>query len=243
MKDRTALLLLGSPRTPSNSGSLGEYLCARLADQGWNIETAIARRASASPEGIEGLFEMVQRAELVIVATPLYVDALPAPLVRVLEELAARRKGGAKAQAYGHAGEPPRDGQASCRQRLAAIVNCGFPEARQNEFAISVCELFARDANFEWAGALALGAGEMLGRKPLDGAGGPAQGIKRALDTAAAALAAGRPIPAEAIQQMAKPAIPRWMYVSMGNWGWRWQARQSGVGRQLRARPYAPQAP
>jgi multimeric flavodoxin WrbA len=222
MNSKGALLLIGSPRAKSNSASLGGYLCDQLNKHGWEIETLRARAAVASPEKTEQLREAVDRADLVVVAFPLYVDSLPAPLIRAFEEMARERSGR----------EPTK------RQRLVAIVNSGFPESSQSRTALDICRLFARETGFEWAGGLALGAGEMLGQKPLEEAGGVAQGIRTALETTATALAENRPVPREAVDQMAKPAIPGWLYVLAGNWGWRMQARKQNAHRRLRTRPY-----
>jgi len=121
---------------------------------------------------------------------------------------------------------------------LVAIVNSGFPESSQSSIALDICRLFAREAGFEWAGGLALGGGEMLGQKPLEEAGGVAQGIRTSLETTAAALDEDRPVPQDAIDRMARPAIPRWLYVLAGNWGWKRMARKHDVHRRLTARPY-----
>jgi hypothetical protein len=128
--------------------------------------------------------------------------------------------------------KPPRP------QRLAAIVNSGFPEARQSDVALAICRLFARQAGFEWAGGLALGAGEALGGRPLAQLGGMVRHVTRALDLAAAALAAGQAIPREAVELMARPLFPRWLYLLAGQFGWRKEARKHGTTKQLRARPY-----
>lgn len=224
---KKALLIIGSPRKPSNSASLGRHVSEQLAANGWAIEEAHARKAVATQEGIESLSQSVEDADLVLVAFPLYVDSIPAPLIRAFEELSARRRD--------RGAGPSAD---RTPQRLAAIVNSGFPEAAQNRTALAICELFARQAGFEWAGGLALGGGEMLGRKPLKEAGGIAQPIGKALDIAAAALADGKPIPDEAAEKLAKPAIPSWLYTTMGNWGWRKQAKAHGARGLIHDRPY-----
>lgn len=223
MTTKEVLMLVGSPRPRSSSVSLGNYLCGRLGERGWEVSSVRAREATALPEGMAQLFESVAGADLVLLTTPLYVDSLPAPLIRILEELGQRRQGQT----------PDKE------QQLTAIINCGFPEARHNKTALAICRVFARHAGFAWAGGLALGGGEMLGQKPLEQAGGVAQGIRRSLDLAAAALAEGKPIPAEATDLMAKPAVPVWLYTFMGNLGWRQQAKRYGTRKKLRDRPYA----
>ena len=68
--------------------------------------------------------------------------------------------------------------------------------------------------------------------------GGAARFAIGALDLAATAIAESQPLPKEAIETMAKPVIPAWAYRWIGWLGWRVQARQNGVQKQIFARPY-----
>jgi hypothetical protein len=63
--------------------------------------------------------------------------------------------------------------------------------------------------------------------------------VVTALDLTAAALAAGEPVPAQAIALMARPFIPARAYTVMGNFGWLMQARQHRALTRLAARPFA----
>jgi hypothetical protein len=54
----------------------------------------------------------------------------------------------------------------------------------------------------------------------------------------AASLAAGNPIPEEAVRLMAKQRIPKWMIFLAGPLGWILKARKYGVAISLRRRPY-----
>jgi hypothetical protein len=170
------------------------------------------------------LLEAVEAADLVLLAFPLYVDSLPAPAIETLERIAARR---ATIPATG-------------TQSFAALANCGFPEAHHNETALAICANFARQAGFHWAGSLALGAGEgMVHGTPLHELDGRVIPLKKALDLAAETLAKGQPIPEEAQRLLAKPFIPPWLYRWMGVYGWRRQAKQYGMERNLKRQPYA----
>jgi hypothetical protein len=125
------------------------------------------------------------------------------------------------------------------QQLFGAIVNCGFPEAQHNETALAICANFAHKAGFNWAGSLALGAGEgMIHGMPLNKLDGRVIPLKKALDLATEALAQGQPIPGEAQKLLAKPFIPGWLYRLMGIYGWRQQAKQYGMERNLKRQPY-----
>jgi multimeric flavodoxin WrbA len=219
---RRALLLVGSPRLEkSTSSSLGSYLFEQLKQQGVETETIYLYKAINTPERMEALRQAIVRSDLVVLAFPLYVDTLPAPVISVLEDVAA----------LGKAKTTP--------TRFAAIVNCGFPEASQNAGAIAVCAEFAREAGFDWMGGLSLGAGEgMVRALPLSELGGQGAPLRRALDIAARELALGQPISDNAQGLLAKPLMPQWLYKLGGTVGWKMQARKFGTQKQLKARPY-----
>lgn len=224
---RRAVLLVGSPRTTSStSASLGSYLAGGLEDRGVEVETIQLYPVAGAPARLERALDRVDGADLVVLAAPLYVDTLPAPVTRVLERLAGRRAAGAAG-----AGRPH-------RAALAAVINCGFPEAAHIAPALAVCAELARETGFEWAGGLALGGGQgLVHGAPLDTVG-RAIHVRAALDLAADALARGAVIPAVAQEQLARPFVPIRLYRAIGGIGWRMQARRWGVARSLDRRPY-----
>jgi multimeric flavodoxin WrbA len=221
---RRAMLLVGSPRTrKSSSASLGGYLFEQLGKQNVQVETIYTHTSVRSPGRMAALFDAVEAADLVVLAFPLYVDSLPAPLIEALERIAVHRAGRERTHP----------------QRLVAIANCGFPEAKHNTMALAVCATFARQAGFDWAGSLALGAGEgIVHGAALDELGGQAFALSKALDLAAEALLAGKPIPQAAVDLMARPVIPGWLYRAMGVYGWREQAKRFGVQKIMKRQPY-----
>ena len=221
---RRALLLVGSPRTrKSSSYALGGYLFEQLNKHNIQTETIYIHTSVRSPERMRVLLKAVDEADLVLLAFPLYVDSLPAPVIEALERIAAHRSSQERTQ----------------RQSFAAIVNCGFPEAHHNAAALAICETFARQAGFDWAGSLALGAGQgMINGTPIAELDGRAISIKGSLEMAAEALANGNGIQRAAVDLMAKPVIPGWLYRLAGIYGWRQQAKQYGVVKLLKRRPY-----
>jgi NADPH-dependent FMN reductase len=240
---RTALVLVGSPKTkkPSTSGVLGRHLLARLEKRGWQGEALTITAAIRSETWRAKMLAAVDAADLLILAFPLYIDALPALLTRALEVIRDDRRG--------------RD--AGRNQRLVAVVNSGFPEARQNRLALAMCANFASAAGFSWAGGLAMGAGEALSSGvPLTerapGRARPPVGhVVAALDRAAGELAEGRPLSPATRALLARTPIPllpspvwRRLFAFMGGQGWKRQAAGNGVGPGgLLARPFASDGP
>ena len=219
---RRALLLVGSPRIEkSSSSSLGSYLFEQLKQHGVESETIYIYKAINTTERLEALRHAISTADLVVLAFPLYVDTLPAPVISVLEDVV--KNGTAKTKPT----------------RFAAIVNCGFPNASQNASAIAVCAEFAREAQFEWVGGLSLGAGEgMVHAKPLAELGGQGAPLRKALEMAAGELAQGQPVSDNALKLLAKPLMPEWMFRLGGTIGWKMRARKFGTQKLLKARPY-----
>lgn len=222
-----AALLVGSPRGfSSTSASLASYLGARLQQCGWQEEQFHLTPATATPGGRADLLACVRDASLVVISSPLYLDAPPYPVILAMELLAEHRQS---------TGALP-------DQRLMVISNCGYPEAHQNETALAIYRRFAQEAGFAWAGGMALGAGQVIGGKPLEQLGGVAENIRQSLEMAAEALAEGRPVPRKAIALMAKPAMPRWLYLLMASRGWQMAGEEHGAG-DLERRPYAESEP
>ncbi len=217
------LLLIGSAKRPrSTSESLGSYLLERLRERGCATEELFLYRSLASEEGCKALLAATAQADVLILAFPLYVDSLPALVIRALENIAKHRQAADNLR----------------KQRLLSIVNCGFPETHQNDTALAICRRFAREAGFEWAGGLALGGGEAIDGEPLSSVKLLARNVIRSLDLTAESLARGETVPQKAVELMAKPLLPAWLYIWWGEKRWWWRARKHGVEDQLDARPY-----
>jgi multimeric flavodoxin WrbA len=222
MPIHNALLLIGSPRgKKSTSQALGSYLLQQLSAIGLTTDTHYLYPALNSLQGIQVLLEAVDRHDLIVLAAPLYIDSLPGPVMRALELIAA------------HRAEKP--GQAV----FSAIINCGFPEAKQCEPALAICAAFALRAGLAWAGGLALGGGAgVVNGAPLVDLGWRARTIRRSLELSAACLVAGKTIPEEAIRLMEKKRIPNWLLFLASDVGWRQKSRKFGAEKLLRTQPY-----
>jgi multimeric flavodoxin WrbA len=224
---RRALLLVGSPKTrKSTSYSLGAYLFKQLKGQAIETETIYLYTVLRSAKKWQALIDSLDAADLVLLAFPIYVDTLPAPVTEALERIAAHR----------------RQHEAGRRQIFATIANCGLPEVDHTALGLAVSEAFARQAGFGWAGSLALGSGEIINGVPLVEGGGMTLRIRLALDRAAEALAQGETIPEAARVMMARPIVPHWLYRIMGWWRTLRWARGHGAARLLRRRPYLAKA-
>jgi len=219
---RRATLLVGSPRTKkSTSASLGGYLMEQLNARGVETEIIQLYTSFNSAERTRLTLEKLDQADLIVLAFPLYVDSLPAPVIAALEKIAVHRA------------------SVKVSQSFAAIANCGFPEAKHNDTALAICERFANETGMTWLGSLALGGGEgLVHGVPLNEMDGRAMPLKKSLELAAASLTLGMSIPQEARDLLARPIIPNWLYKMFGGFGWKQAAKQYGTVKSIHAQPY-----
>ena len=162
-------------------------------------------------------------ADLFVLATPLYVDALPSLATHALE-LVARERLGDRTDA-----------------RFLPLINCGFPEPEHTRTAIRITRHFARRAGYLFAGALPLGGGgTVTSERDLDDPLPPVAHVVRALDLTADALIDEGCVPEAALEEIIKPPMPDALYRLIGDLGFRWQAHQHGtLQRELRATPFS----
>src|SRR4030067_3396095 len=113
-----ALLIVGSPKTksPSTSGVLGGYLLERLRERGWETESLTLKAGLQQEKGKQDLVSSVDHPHLLLLAFPLYIDALPFLVTKALEVIAVHRR-------VTYKGLP---------QRLFVLSNNRFPEAHQH---------------------------------------------------------------------------------------------------------------
>jgi ring-1,2-phenylacetyl-CoA epoxidase subunit PaaE len=221
----TVAVLLTSARAAgtSTSESLARYLAQQLQPGGAEVQfvpaTAFARDADTMRRAARQLAD----ADILVIASPLYIDTLPYLGVLALEQVRnARRRGQGRRPA-----------------RLVALLNCGFPEPEQMRFALQMLREFALEAGYTYAGGLPVGGGEAIHGRPLGSTGGMTHRLRGALEAAAAALAAGRGLPEVASIAAARPFIAPPLYRLAGWWGWRNQAHAHGLRTSaLRDRPF-----
>jgi hypothetical protein len=222
-KPTKAVLLVGSPKGPnSTSNSLGTYLLEKLEQQGLASEKAYINQSLGTDEKQAAMLRHVDESDLIILAFPLYVDSLHSQVIKTLELIAEHEKG-------------KRD---LCKKNLVAIANSGFPEAKHNNIALNVCRIFAQQVGFTWAGGIAMGGGGMISGRPLNELGGMVRNQKKALEIAADSLAKGEAIPEKAAVLISKIGIPKWMYIWMGNRGWKQEAKEHIAVKKMYNKPF-----
>jgi hypothetical protein len=220
---RSIVLLVGSPKGKGGtSGSIGEYILSKLPDEGVSKETYHVGKTIRKADKWSKVMTAVDSADTIILSFPLYWDHLPSHLIRALESLHAHRQEA-----------PPVK-----PQKLVVVVNNGFPEPWHNEVALRICQRFAKDASFEWGGALNVGGGAAIDGRPMEQSGGMTIKLRGALDEATVAIGKGVPVPAEVEARVAQQLYPAWINILFGGFGWWYQKRKKGGKGSLRVKPY-----
>jgi len=222
--NKKALLLVGSPKgEKSTSLSLGNYLILRLEEFGIVYEKRFTHRLVNREEKKQDLLKMIDNADLIILSFPLYVDSLPAPVIKTMEFINEKKE----------------KLESKKSKSFIAICNSGFPEASQSTIALQICRIFAKDCDFIWKGGIAVGGGGAIHGVPLQERGGMVRNVIKGLDLTAQALMDSKEIPQEAIDLISKKFIPSTLYSMFGNLGWKLQARRYSAKKKLRDKPYS----
>ncbi|HXY86845.1 MAG TPA: hypothetical protein VEG44_00230 [Candidatus Acidoferrales bacterium] len=226
-QNKRALLIVGSPRCEkSNSEAIGAYLMERLGEKGVAWDKVYTYRLTRTAEGQEKLLNAVNQADILVLASPLYIDSIPSFTVKAMELISERRSSIVS----------PKE------QTLFVILNCGFPEPSHNQTALAIYRRFALESGIEWAGGARVGWGGAINGRSLDSVGGMVKNLMRGLQLAAGALAGDIPIPNEAEELSSKPFmhpfLAKIMTSVMGGVGWNSQARKNGVRNRMYDRPY-----
>lgn len=210
-KSSTAAVLVGSakPKGTSVSESIARALVERLEAGGMKCEVHFATEFIADRPPTRERAKRIASADLFLLATPLYVDALPSLVTHALQQIAS---------------VPHHD-----RRLFVPVINCGFPEPEHTRTAVRIARNFARAAGYRFGGALPLGAGGVVQHAKLSAPHVPVVHLVAALDRAAASLLAGEPIPPEALVEIVEPAIPESFYRTIADLSFRFQAHKLGT--------------
>lgn len=200
-------LINGSPKA-SNSASelLAKDLKPTLSSHAectflkWN-------RAQASSADMDTFFA----GDAVVFFFPLYVDGIPAHLLRIMQELEAQSR--KRSERY-----PP---------KIYAVVNCGFFEGVQAHLALDIMKNWCRRAGFKWGMGIGLGAGPMAGHINAPMGKGLKKNYGLAYQELTQSILEGRSY----ANRYADPNFPRKLYITMAHMGWRSDGKRNGLSK------------
>ena len=204
----------GSPKGETSNSREVISIIRGMLDPAIALDVVSQIKQARHPD--DSVFPAMAESDVLLIASSLFVDALPASLMAFLERYARYRASLSPAAR-------------AKRQRVFAVVNCGFYEGKQNACALKILSHYCAFAGLAWSGGVGIGTGEMIGavkgvpqkasiRKPV---------ISKIRDVADA-IAHG-PDGSLASDGFAQHGLPRFLYKVMGEAGWRAQAKKNGL--------------
>lgn len=138
------VLINGSPKgEKSCSNYLLELFKSEFEKENNVYEVAIADKRIKD----EDKFHIISNCDNIVIAFPLYVDCLPATVIKFLE-------GFEKYIKYN---------KIKCDSRLYCVVNCGFYEGIQNRQALKVVKNFTKHIDkIKYGGGIGIGTGPFI---------------------------------------------------------------------------------
>lgn len=129
---KTVVLNFSPKRKQSNSG----YFLKLLGVQAVEHISGIGN--------FQNIYKRIEDADVIVVAFPLYVDAIPSHMLAFFKELEENLK------------NLPVSG------KLYGIANNGFYEGEQCQAALDMLRIFCMRTGLTWGGGIGIGGGEML---------------------------------------------------------------------------------
>jgi multimeric flavodoxin WrbA len=223
VENKKVLLLIGSPKKErSTSFTIGKYLMKRLHANDCNKNSIFINDALKSKDGIDEMINKFNESDIILLCYPLYVDSIPAPIIRAFELITEGR----------------RKLKRQKNQIFFAAGNCGYYEGSQIENSANVCRIFATENELSWYGSMSIGAGGIYSGKELEALGGMATRLRSALDLTAESILNNSIIPMEKIQKLTTPPFPRFFYQAAVTISFKSEAKKNNCYKSMNHRPY-----
>lgn len=138
------VLINGSPKgEKSCSNYLLDIFKSEFEKENNVYEVAISEKRIKD----EDKFHIISNCDNIVIAFPLYVDCLPATVIKFLEGFEKYTK----------------DNNIKCDSRLYCVVNCGFYEGIQNRQALKVVKNFTKHIDkIRYGGGIGVGTGPFI---------------------------------------------------------------------------------
>ena len=165
------------------------------------------------------LAEALDAADRLVLGMPLYVDGVHAAPLRLMEMMEYMKR---KAMAS------EEDSADFSDKKVYVVVNMGFYESHQLVNLLGMVKVWCEKCGYTYGGALAIGAGEMLGmmmRMP-DISKGPTKNVATGMDKLSEAINTSGTT--EDIY-VGPNRFPRYLYLKAGNSSWHSKAKANGL--------------
>ena len=159
-------------------------------------------------DGVANFAEQLKSADALVIGAPLYVDGLPAQVVKLLEDLLAEYK--------------------SCFQGLPVYVvsNLGFYEAKQIKHLLDMVRNWCGKMGCIYGGGLAVGAGPLVGAiANVSALKWAYKDVEKGVETLSKTI-----LERESMENYyTETKIPRWLYFKIANQSFENAIKKNGV--------------
>ncbi len=147
---KNIVFINGSPKV-KKSGS--EYFLERIESQLnlSNNNIKILKINIKDRSNKKESFKLIKDSDVIVIASPLYVDTLPSTVIEYLEEFHDWVN---------------MNGYEVNKINLYGVLNCGFYEGEQTKIAIRVLKNYCNSLGIKWYGGVGIGAGEFFSGSP-----------------------------------------------------------------------------
>jgi multimeric flavodoxin WrbA len=157
-------------------------------------------------------FKKIVCADVIILAFPLFVYAVPSHTLKMLIELENFIKR-----------------EKADNLIIYTIVNCGFYEGKQNNVAFRIIENWCEHSGVKFGGGIGQGAGEMLGQtKDIHINKGPFNNLERSLQEKKKKMELKEPFETMYLN----PLFPQFLFKIFGTRYWNSMARKNGLKKK-----------
>ena len=159
-------------------------------------------------DDMPGLVHELEKTETIVLCMPLYVDGLPAQVIRLLETFRKEYRGG--------------------KARIYLLANMGLYESKQLVNLFGAVRKWCAEMDFEYCGGLGISAGELV-RTLIDQRSFDNISNKKVLEgISRLAKAINNESAMEDV--FAEPHhFPRWLYILIANTNWNRLAKKAGI--------------
>ena len=220
--NKRALIIVGSMKGREGaSESIANYLSMKLSVKHFLTKKICVGSIFESEKLQYDFFSTLEKSDVLIFVSPLYVDSPPYLVSRLMEVIIEHQK----EHSYDR------------KPQLLVISNCGYPESEHNKVALSIYRKFSSETRFHWAGGLALGMGLAFQHNGMQKLSLIFPRFRNAFEMVADLLAEGRPILDSLEKKLGEKFIPIWLYNVLLGIGIIFITAKNGV-RKIDAKPY-----
>jgi hypothetical protein len=217
--------LIGSTQKNSTSEAIVDYLQKKFSSHDIKVDTFKVCEVYQDENRFNDLLKNISQNDLLLICSPVYIDALSYPLLSTLEQIHSYK-----------------DKNKFYKKKLMAIIHSGFPERIHREPAIEICHNFAQIIGFDWKGAIDFGVSSIIEGKDLNESGITTKWIRQILDEVVEDLSNEEKSSSRTIRKSLNLPIPipipiKWLPPIL-NFGVRRKIKKEKI-KDVFARPYS----